>query len=65
MRPGRTGQFDVLWEGEPIARRGGNWITRKLGAGYPDFEDVLTALRDRLEGESESKSGTSTGGSGP
>jgi hypothetical protein len=49
-KPGKTGQFDVLVDGETIVTRGGNWFTRKLGAGYPDFQGVierLSALRPR------------------
>ena len=42
--PGSTGQFDVLADGERIAQRGGNWVTRRLGAGYPDLETVVEQL---------------------
>ena len=44
---GRTGQFEVIADGEKIAERGGNWITRRLGAGYPDLEDVVEQLEKR------------------
>ena len=39
--PGKTGQFDVVADGEKIAERGGNWLTRSFGAGYPDLEKVV------------------------
>ena len=42
--PGKTGQFDVLADGEKIAERGGNWLTRSFGAGYPDLEGVVEKL---------------------
>lgn len=42
--PGKTGQFDVIAGGERIAERGGNWFTRKFGAGYPDLDSVVEQL---------------------
>jgi hypothetical protein len=45
--PGKTGQFDVIAEGERIATRGGNWITRRFGAGYPDLNGVVDLLAKR------------------
>jgi hypothetical protein len=44
LTPGKTGQFDVLADGEKIAERGGNWLTRSFGAGYPDLESVMERL---------------------
>jgi hypothetical protein len=43
-RPGKTGQFDVIADGQRIAERGGNWLTRSFGAGYPDFDSVVEQL---------------------
>ena len=43
-RPGKTGQFDVLADGERIAQRGGNFLTRSFGAGYPDLNSVVELL---------------------
>ena len=45
--PGKTGQFDVIVDGERISERGGNWFTRSFGAGYPDFERVIQQLVER------------------
>ena len=45
--PGKTGQFDVLADGERIAARSGNWFTRKFGAGYPDFDQVVKRLAEK------------------
>lgn len=45
--PGKTGQFDVIADGEKIAERGGNWFTRKLGAGYPDLDSLIEQLEKR------------------
>lgn len=44
LTPGNTGQFDVVVEGEKIAERGGNWLTRSFGAGYPDLDSVIEKL---------------------
>ncbi len=44
ITPGKTGQFDVIADGEKIAERGGNWFTRSFGAGYPDLESVVEQL---------------------
>jgi hypothetical protein len=43
--PGKTGQFEVIADGEKIAERGGNWLTRKFGAGYPDLDRVVEQLQ--------------------
>jgi hypothetical protein len=45
--PGETGQFDVMADGERIARRGGNWLTRRFGGGYPDLNSVVAELEKR------------------
>jgi hypothetical protein len=45
--PGKTGQFEVIADGERIAERGGNWVTRSFGAGYPDLEGVVGELEKR------------------
>ena len=44
--PGKTGQFDVMADGEKIAERGGNWLTRSFGAGYPDLDSVIEKLEN-------------------
>lgn len=44
LTPGKTGQFDVMADGEKIAERGGNWLTRSFGAGYPDLDSVVEKL---------------------
>jgi len=49
VTPGKTGQFDVFADGKKIAERGGNVITRRFGAGYPDLEVVVQQLA-RLTG---------------
>jgi hypothetical protein len=45
ITPGGTGQFDVIVGGQVIVKRGGNWITRKFGVGYPDLDDVVERIR--------------------
>lgn len=54
LENGATGQFDVLLDGEAIATRGGNWVTRRFGAGYPDTETVIDALARRLRHQGRS-----------
>jgi len=44
LTPGKTGQFEVIADGQRIAERGGNWFTRSFGAGYPDLERVVEQL---------------------
>jgi hypothetical protein len=44
LTPGKTGQFDVIVDGEKISERGGNWITRSFGAGYPDLDSVVEQI---------------------
>ena len=44
IRPGKTGQFEVIADGRRIAQRGGNWLTRSFGAGYPDLDSVVEQL---------------------
>jgi hypothetical protein len=45
--PGGKGQFDVIAGGEKVVSRGGNFLTRQFGAGYPDPEAVIQALEAR------------------
>ncbi len=47
LTPGKTGQFEVIADGEKIAERGGNWLTRSFGAGYPDLNSVIEQLEQR------------------
>ncbi len=47
ITPGKTGQFEVIADGEKIAERGGNWITRSFGAGYPDLNGLVEQLQRR------------------
>ena len=45
--PGKTGQFEVIADGKTIAERGGNWLTRSFGAGYPDLDSVVQQVEKR------------------
>jgi len=47
VTPGKTGQFQVLADGETVADRGGNWFTRSFGAGYPDLDGVVDQLQQK------------------
>lgn len=43
--PGATGQFDVVVDGKTIATRGGNWLTRSFGAGYPELDSIIERIK--------------------
>ena len=43
-KPGKIGQFDVMADGKKIVGRGGNFIPRSFGAGYPDLDNVVDLL---------------------
>ena len=43
-QPGKTGQFDVVVDGKVIASRGGNLLSKMLGGGWPDPEQVIAAI---------------------
>ncbi|MFZ1918454.1 MAG: hypothetical protein WAU58_12835 [Terriglobales bacterium] len=47
LTAGKIGQFEVIADGKRIAERGGNWLTRSFGAGYPDLESVVEQLKKR------------------
>ena len=44
ITPGKTGQFEVIADGERIAERGGIWFTRRFGAGYPGLDSLVQQL---------------------
>jgi hypothetical protein len=50
VTPGKTGQFEVIADGDTVAKRGGNWLTRSFGAGYPDLDSVVDKLQKRNDG---------------
>jgi hypothetical protein len=47
VTPGKTGQFEVFADGERVFERGGNFITRSFGAGYPDLDSLVEQLDKR------------------
>ena len=51
IKPGSRGQFEVFADGEKVAERGGNWLTRSLGAGYPDLDAIVEQLIRRRQSE--------------
>jgi len=53
IKPGKTGQFEVIADGERVATRGGNWLTRSFGAGYPDLDRVVEQLEKHRAREAE------------
>lgn len=44
---GARGQFDVLVDGSVIASRDKGFLTRILGGGWPDPEDVVEKVKER------------------
>ncbi len=38
----------MVVDGETVASRGGNVLTRLFGAGWPEPEDVVAAIEQRL-----------------
>ncbi len=54
-KPGRTGQFEVFADGERIAGRGGNWLTRSFGWGYPALEAIVEQLVQKRQTDSNSE----------
>ena len=52
LSPGSTGQFDVIADNETIVRRGGNWLTRSFGAGYPNLDSVVDMIEKHRVGGS-------------
>ena len=44
LTPGKHGQFEVIADGKRVAERGGNWLTRSFGAGYPDLDSVVEQI---------------------
>jgi hypothetical protein len=54
-RPGKTGEFEVFADGVSVARRGGNFLTRSFGAGYPDLDALVDVLAQKTaKADSES-----------
>ena len=46
LTPGKHGQFEVIADGKKVAERGGNWVTRSFGAGYPDLDGVVERIEE-------------------
>ena len=46
-KPGKIGEFEVFADGVSVAKRGGNFLTRSFGAGYPDLDALVDTLAQR------------------
>lgn len=55
IQTGKTGQFEVFADGERIAERGGNWLTRSFGGGYPALESIVENLIQKRQAETNSE----------
>jgi hypothetical protein len=47
---GSRGQFEVFADGESVAAKGGGFLTKLLGGGWPDPDEVVKRLRARRSG---------------
>jgi predicted Rdx family selenoprotein len=47
LQVGSPGQFEVLVDGETIASRSSSIVSRFLGGGWPDPNDVVQSVRTR------------------
>lgn len=45
---GKSGQFDVFADGDLVASRQGSLLVRLVGGGWPDADEVTSALEQRL-----------------
>lgn len=45
---GRSGQYDVMVDGQVVASREGGILTRLMGGGWPEPSDVLSAIEKRV-----------------
>jgi hypothetical protein len=50
LKSGKYGQFEVIVDGEKIAERGGNFLARILGAGYPDLDSLVDQIEKQRAG---------------
>jgi len=49
LKKGSSGQFDVVADGELIATKGGSFLTKLLGGGWPEPAKVIEALRAKAK----------------
>lgn len=40
----------MLADGKTVAERGGNWLTRSAGFGYPEMASVVDTLEELNQG---------------
>ena len=45
---GKSGQYDIVVDGQVVASREGNMLTRLMGGGWPESGDVLAAIEKRV-----------------
>ena len=48
LNEGKRGQFDVIIDGDVIASREGGFFNKVFRKGWPDPEDVVRVLEQRL-----------------
>jgi hypothetical protein len=45
---GKSGQYDIVVDGQVVASREGNLLTRLMGGGWPEPGDVLATIEKRV-----------------
>jgi len=53
LEKGRGGQFDIIVDGDVVAGRTGGLWTKLIGGGWPDEEDVIQLLQQRLKARAD------------
>ena len=49
LEKGRSGQFDIIVDGDVVAGRTGGLWEKLIGGGWPDEEAVIQLLQQRLK----------------
>ena len=50
MRPGELGQYDVVVDGQVVARRKKSVLRAILGGGWPSADDVIRGMQNVAAG---------------
>lgn len=48
-KPRKIGEFEVFADGVSVAKRGGNFLRRSFGAGYPDLDALVAKLAEKAK----------------
>ena len=53
LEKGHGGQFDIIVDGDVVAGRTGGLWKKLIGGGWPDEEDVIQLLQQRLKARAD------------